>query len=161
MVEAFRQAWPGGTIDPKQLANLIRPYGSELVAEVIADRIEAEMGMPGLGELSRVLRAYAPNASKSDPEPPREHHRPERPWARDLPELPAQVPDLAVHMDEMRDALAIGSGIFDARPKGPPEVPEIEFIVVPPSVREARERGVEGFQQGRRARLDAARMEAK
>ena len=139
MVTEFQAGWPEATIDATQLANLCRPYATTLVAEVIADRLEAELGMPSLGELSRVLRAYAPKATKSDTPPP--PARPQNPWVADMPALPDPPADIDAHLAEMRDALSVGAGLFDSRPRTKPEPPVIEMTIVPPHVREAIELG--------------------
>lgn len=159
IVEAFREAWPDRDLskgEARQIANLVGPYRTESVLEAIADRLAAELPMPGLLELSRVLKAYEPVAAKADPEPPRPQNPPQRPWASSLDDFPPPTDpdDLAAHMADLRERLAIGTALFDQRPKAPPAPVESDLTIVPPFVREALAKGTQMRAKARKERQE-------
>lgn len=157
MIQTMRQAWPDDAIDGTQAERLFAPYSVELAEEVIADRLEADLPMPGLAELSRVLRVYAPSAAKSDPDPT-PPVRPVRPWARDLPAVPPAIDseELATRLAELRERLAAGIVRFEQRPTGPPEPVVSDLVIVPPFVRQALADGIRMRAEARKQRQESA-----
>lgn len=155
MIETFRSAWPDDpppSGESRQVAKLFRAYSVQTVTEVIEDRVEAELGRPSPADLSRVLRAYAPKAAKSDSDtsPPQ---RPANPWIKDMPDLPFVPPELELHIAEMRDRLDMGRCLFEARPRTVPEPVTAEFVAVPPSIRDALAEGVKAGAVARSERI--------
>jgi hypothetical protein len=154
MVEMFRESWPEEALsleDFRQHAQLFKGFSVATVLEVISDRIEAELGMPDLVELSRVLRVYAPMTAKSDPQPT----PPPKPWKQAPgPFLDSTVKHEPERVGEMREALAVGVALGEQRPKDPPQPPaDKELFLVPPAIREALEAGVAARSKARIDRL--------
>lgn len=156
MIETFRAAWPESTLsddDAAEIAKLFGAYETEVVTSVIADRLEADLPMPGLAELSRVLRVYAPGAP-SDPQPPPEQRRPASPWIHDLEEFPPVPGDISERIAEIR---ALVERPPEPAPPAPVREPDPEFAWHVDQLRACAEEGRRQFALDRKARLDAAK----
>lgn len=156
MIETFRAAWPESTLsddDATEIAKLFGAYETDVVASVIADRLEADLGMPGRAELSRVLRVYAPGAP-SDPQPPPEQRRRPSPWISDLEPAPPVAADLRERIAEIR---ALVERPPDPPPPAPVREPDPEFAWHIDELRRCAEEGRRQFALDRKARLDAAK----